>query len=147
MPEIKHVGVLGCGLMGSGIAQVAASAGYSTTVREVSSNLLDKGKAGIVKSLDKFVEKGKLSQADRDVTLKRLDFTTELSSLRSCDIVIEAVTEDLELKNGLWKELDGMCPSHPSMAWGLRSGASPGRGKRLLRISAFAAEKGRFHAP
>jgi len=116
MPEIKHVGVLGCGLMGSGIAQTAAQAGYTTTVREVSSNLLDKGKAGIVKSLDKFVEKGKLSQADRDVTLKRLDFTTEMYSLRSCDIVIEAVTEDLDLKNGLWKELDGMCPSHTIFA-------------------------------
>ena len=116
MPEIKHVGVLGCGLMGSGIAQIAAASGYTTTVREVSSSLLDKGKTGIVKSLDKFVEKGKLSQADRDVTLKRLDFTTEMSSLRSCDIVIEAVTEDLELKNGLWKELDGMCPSHTIFA-------------------------------
>src|SRR5580765_7037345 len=116
MPEIKHVGVLGCGLMGSGIAQIAAASGYTTTVREVSSSLLDKGKTGIVKSLDKFVEKGKLSQADRDVTLKRLDFTTEMSSLRSCDIVIEAVTEALELKNGLWKELDGMCTSHTIFA-------------------------------
>lgn len=116
MPEIKHVGVLGCGLMGSGIAQVAASAGYSTTVREMAQAPLDKGKAGIQKSLDKFVEKGKVTGADRDATLARLTFTTELSALRSCDIVIEAVTEDLELKNALWKDLDGMCPSHTIFA-------------------------------
>ena len=116
MPEIKHVGVLGCGLMGSGIAQVAASAGYSTTVREVSSALLDKGKASIIKSLDKFVEKGKMTAADRDSTLGRLTFTTDLGALKSCDIIIEAVTEDLELKNGIWKELDGMCPAHTIFA-------------------------------
>jgi 3-hydroxybutyryl-CoA dehydrogenase len=77
---------------------------------------LDKGKAGIQKSLDKFVEKGKVTAADRDATLARLTFTTELSALRSCDIVIEAVTENLELKNALWKDLDGMCPSHTIFA-------------------------------
>jgi 3-hydroxybutyryl-CoA dehydrogenase len=110
MAEIKKVGVLGCGLMGSGIAQVAAAAGYATIVREVSQQFLDKGKAGITKSLDKFVEKGKLTQPDRDATLARLSFVTDLAALKSCDIVIEAVTEDLELKNGMWKELDGLCP-------------------------------------
>jgi 3-hydroxybutyryl-CoA dehydrogenase len=109
MPDIKTVGVLGCGLMGSGIAQVAAQAGFSTIVREVSDALNEKGKAGITRSLDKFVEKGKLTQADRDATLQRLRFTTRVSDLAGCDIVCEAVTEDLELKNGLWKELDGLC--------------------------------------
>jgi 3-hydroxybutyryl-CoA dehydrogenase len=107
--EIKTVGVLGCGLMGSGIAQVAAQAGYTTVVREVSDALLEKGKAGITKSLDKFVEKGKLAAADRDATLTRLTFTTKLADLKPSDIVIEVVTEDLEIKNALWKELDGLC--------------------------------------
>ena len=109
MSEIKTVGVLGCGLMGSGIAQVAAAAGYSTIVREVAQPPLDKGKAAIIKSLDKFVEKGKLAPADRDATLARLSFVTELPALKACDIVIEAVTEDLDIKNGMWRELDALC--------------------------------------
>lgn len=109
MAEIQTVGVLGCGLMGSGIAQVAAQAGHQTLVREVSAELNEKGKAAITKSLDKFVQKGNLSQHDRDATLGRLTFTTDLKDLSGCDIVIEAVTEDLEIKNILWKELDGHC--------------------------------------
>jgi 3-hydroxybutyryl-CoA dehydrogenase len=109
MADIKTVGVLGCGLMGSGIAQVAAQAGYTTIVREVSDELNAKGKARITKSLDKAVEKGKLDQAARDATLGRLSFTTKITDLKGCDIVIEAVTEDLEVKNTLWRELDGLC--------------------------------------
>ncbi len=109
MADIKTVGVLGCGLMGSGIAQVAAQSGYATIVREVSDELNAKGKARIAKSLDKAVEKGKLEQAARDATLGRLTFTTRITDLKGCDIVIEAVTEDLEVKNTLWKELDGLC--------------------------------------
>ena len=109
MVEIKIVGVLGCGLMGSGIAQVAAQAGYTTIVRDVTEALNERGKAGITKSLDKFVEKGKLAAADRDAVLQRLSYTTKVSDLKTCDIVIEAVTEDLELKNALWKELDLIC--------------------------------------
>lgn len=110
MSKIKKVGVLGCGLMGSGIAQVAAQAGFSTTVREISDELNVKGQKGITKSLERFVSKGKLSEADRDAILGRLSFTTELADLAESDIVIEAVTEDLELKNDLWRELDGICP-------------------------------------
>jgi 3-hydroxybutyryl-CoA dehydrogenase len=109
MTDIKTVGVLGCGLMGSGIAQVAAQAGYQTIVRDVSDVFNVKGKAGIAKSLDKFVEKGKLSAGDRDATLGRLTFTTRVGDLAKCDIIVEAVTEDLEVKNALWKELDGLC--------------------------------------
>ncbi len=116
MPEIKKVGVLGCGLMGSGIAQVTAAAGYTTIVREIADPPLERGKAGITKSLDKFVEKGKLPQEDRDATLGRLSFVTDLAQLRECDIVIEAVTEDLEIKNGMWKELDALCPPHTIFA-------------------------------
>jgi len=109
MSEIKKVGVLGCGLMGSGIAQVAAAAGYDTVVRDVSKELLDRGRAGIEKSLGKFVEKGKLDAAARDATLKRLTFTTTVADLKVVDVVIEAITEDLALKNALFKELDGLC--------------------------------------
>jgi 3-hydroxybutyryl-CoA dehydrogenase len=109
MADIKIVGVLGCGLMGSGIAQVAAQAGYQTIVRDVNDALNQRGNAGITKSLDKFVEKGKLTAAARDTVRGRLSFTTKVADLKSCDIVIEAITEDLELKNALWKELDGLC--------------------------------------
>jgi 3-hydroxybutyryl-CoA dehydrogenase len=109
MTEIKRVGVLGCGLMGSGIAQVAATAGYETIVRDVSKELLDRGRAGIEKSLAKLVEKGKLPAPDRDGTLQRLTFTTNVADLRPADIVIEAITEDLGLKSALFRELDGLC--------------------------------------
>lgn len=109
MSDIQRVGVLGCGLMGSGIAQVAAAAGYETVVRDVAQPILDKAKTRIEKSLAKLVEKGKVQAADRDAALKRLSFTTKTADLKACDIVVEAVTEDLELKNGLWRELDDLC--------------------------------------
>src|SRR6059036_2592196 len=109
MNEIKRVGVLGCGLMGSGIAQVAAATGYDTVVRDVSKELLDRGRAGIEKSLAKFVKKGKVDAGARDATLKRLTFTTTVADLKGVDVVIEAITEDLALKNALFKELDGLC--------------------------------------
>ena len=109
MAEIKRVGVLGCGLMGSGIAQVAATAGYETRVRDVAKEVLDRGRAAIDKSLAKLAEKGKVQPADREAALKRLTFTTTTADLKDCDIVIEAVTEDLELKNSLLEELDGLC--------------------------------------
>ena len=116
MSEIKKVGVLGCGLMGRGIAQVAASTGHTTIVRDVTDEFNDKGKAAIQKSLAKFVEKEKMSAADRDATLDRLSFTTDVADLKDCDIIVEAITEDLELKNALWKELDDLCPAHTIFA-------------------------------
>lgn len=109
MSEIKRVGVLGCGLMGSGIAQVAAGAGYDTVVRDVAPRIWDRARGAIEQSLAKFVEKGKLAAADRDAALQRLRFTTTTAELAACDIVVEAVTEDLELKNALFRELDGLC--------------------------------------
>jgi 3-hydroxybutyryl-CoA dehydrogenase len=109
MSEIRKVGVLGCGLMGSGIAQTAAAAGFPTVVRDVAEPLLEKGRAGILKSLGRLVEKGKVTGSSRDQALARLSFATDLAALRECDIVIEAVTEDLELKNRLWRELDVLC--------------------------------------
>jgi len=111
MSEIKRVGVLGCGLMGSGIAQVAAVAGHETVVRDVALDILNKAKAGIEKSLAKFVEKGKLAAEARTAALGRLSWTTTVADLKQCDIIIEAVTEDLDIKNALWKELDGLCPA------------------------------------
>jgi 3-hydroxybutyryl-CoA dehydrogenase len=96
--------------MGSGIAQSVAAAGFATVVRDVADPLLEKGRSGITKSLAKLVEKGKLTAADRDATLGRLSFNTGLEALRGADLIIEAVTEDLELKNRLWQELDRLCP-------------------------------------
>ena len=110
MTGVNAVGVLGCGLMGSGIAQVAATAGFPTLARDVSEALLQQGRSGIRKSLDKLVEKGKLEPGARDGALDRLRFTTDLGELRGCDLIVEAVTEELELKNRLWRELDGLCP-------------------------------------
>ena len=107
--EIKRVGVLGCGLMGSGIAQVCAAAGYDTLVREVSDELCERGIGGIGKQLGKAVEKGKMAAEDRDAVLGRLRGTTSLEDLKDCDIIIEAVVENLDLKNEMWRTLDGVC--------------------------------------
>ncbi|HWN19378.1 MAG TPA: 3-hydroxybutyryl-CoA dehydrogenase [Gemmatimonadales bacterium] len=109
MSSIKKVGVVGCGLMGSGIAQAAATAGFDTVVRDVAEPLLERGRAGITKSLGRLVERGKLPAETREAALSRLRFVTQLSQLRECDIVIEAVTEELTLKNSVWDELDRVC--------------------------------------
>jgi len=116
MSEIKTVGVLGAGLMGAGIAQVAAASGFATRVREVSDALCQRGKAGIEKQLNKAIEKGKLTAEQRDATLSRLTFTTAVKDLKDCDIVIEAVIEELDIKNAMWKELDALCPAHTIFA-------------------------------
>ncbi|HVR42419.1 MAG TPA: 3-hydroxybutyryl-CoA dehydrogenase [Thermoanaerobaculia bacterium] len=106
MAEIRKVGVLGCGLMGSGIAQVAAQAGFETVVREVDQKFLDKGFGGIGRSLAKFVEKGKLAASDRDSILGRLKGTTSLDDLADCDLVIEAIIENVEVKKETYAALD-----------------------------------------
>jgi 3-hydroxybutyryl-CoA dehydrogenase len=102
--------------MGSGIAQAAAAAGFDTVVRDVSESFLERGRAGILKSLGRLVERGKIPDEERTAALGRLRFTTELSALADRDIVIEAVTEELELKNGLWRELDRLCRTHTIFA-------------------------------
>jgi 3-hydroxybutyryl-CoA dehydrogenase len=109
MTQIKKVGVVGCGLMGSGIAQVAAVAGFDTIVRDVSQPLLDRGRNGILKSLGRMVDKGTITADAREASLARLRFVTELTELKDRDIIVEAVTEDLDLKNGIWRELDRAC--------------------------------------
>jgi len=110
--EIKKVGVLGCGLMGSGIAQVSAMAGFDVTVLEVEQKFLDKGFAGIEKSLAKFaerpVEKGGITAEQRDATRARLRGTTNMQDLAGCDIVVEAVIENLDEKKKMYAALDGI---------------------------------------
>ncbi|MDF3052579.1 MAG: hbdA [Geminicoccaceae bacterium] len=102
--------------MGSGIAQAAAMSGFDTVVRDVSQPLLERGRAGILKSLGRMVERGKLTGEARDAALSRLRFVTDLQQLGDRDIVVEAVTEDLDLKNGLWRELDSTCPARTIFA-------------------------------
>jgi 3-hydroxybutyryl-CoA dehydrogenase len=116
MTEISKVGVVGCGLMGSGIAQVAAVAGFDTIVRDVSQPLLDRGRNGILKSLGRMVDKGTITADAREASLARLRFVTELTELKDRDIIVEAVTEDLDLKNGIWRELDRACPPETTFA-------------------------------
>ena len=106
--EIKKVGVLGCGLMGSGIAQTAATAGYETIVREVSDDLIAKGFGGIEKSLAKFAEKGTLKESP-DQVRGRLRGTTKFEDLSDCDIIIEAIVENLDTKRETYLRLDDLC--------------------------------------
>jgi 3-hydroxybutyryl-CoA dehydrogenase len=107
--KVHKVGVLGAGLMGAGIAEVSAKAGYATVVREVSEDLASKGLARIDASMAKAVEKGKLAAADRDAAKSRLKTTTRLADLADCDILIEAIVENLDVKKETYRELDALC--------------------------------------
>jgi 3-hydroxybutyryl-CoA dehydrogenase len=102
------IGVVGAGLMGSGIAQACAVAGFDTTVQDAVPGALQQADAGIRKSLAKLVEKGKLTAAEQSAALGRLRFTGELAALSGCGCIIEAITEDLAQKNRVWQTLDGM---------------------------------------
>ncbi len=107
--SIRRVGVLGAGLMGSGIAEVCAKAGHETVVREVSDELVKKGLGRIEGSLAKAVEKGKLAAPERDAVRKRITSTTRLEDLADCDLVIEAIVENLDLKKETYAALDRAC--------------------------------------
>jgi 3-hydroxybutyryl-CoA dehydrogenase len=135
MPEIRRVAVLGCGLMGSGIAEISAKAGYETWVRELNDDLVARGRANITKSLQRAVDKGKLDATVRDEALARLHFTTALEDLKQVDIVIEAVTEDMDLKNEMFRTLDRVCTDHTIFASNTSS----------LTIAAMAAATNRPH--
>jgi 3-hydroxybutyryl-CoA dehydrogenase len=113
---IEKVGVVGCGLMGSGIAQVAAQSGFHVAVREVSPQLVEKGLLSIEKNLNRLVEKGTIPAADRDQIRGRLHGTTFLEDLKNCDFVIEAIIEQLPAKKELWSALDKICPKHTIFA-------------------------------
>jgi 3-hydroxybutyryl-CoA dehydrogenase len=108
MPEIQKVGVLGCGLMGHGIAQVAAAAGYTVVVREVDEARLAKGIGTIEKQLARAVEKGRSTQDDADAVGARISGTTDYAALRDCDLVIEAITENLDMKLEMWRAVDAV---------------------------------------
>ncbi|HKY28836.1 MAG TPA: 3-hydroxybutyryl-CoA dehydrogenase [Pyrinomonadaceae bacterium] len=143
--EITRVGVLGCGLMGSGIAQVAAGAGFETVVREVSDELIQKGFVGIEKSLTKFAEKGVITAEQQKQTRDRLSGTTSFDDLSDCDIIIEAIIENLEEKRSVFRQLDGICKPDAIFASNTSSisitemmnATSPERQKRFIGLHFF----------
>ena len=113
---IQKVGVVGCGLMGSGIAQVCAAAGFETVVREVAPELVEKGLKGIEKNLARLVEKGTISESVKGEIRGRLKGTTTLEDLKNCDLVIEAIIEQLPAKRELFGALDKLCPARTIFA-------------------------------
>ena len=108
---IQRVGVVGCGLMGSGIAQVCAQAGFSTVVREVSPEIVDKGLKSIDKNLARLVEKSTITETQKSEIRGRLKGTTSLDDLKECDLIIEAIIEQLPAKRELFSALDSLCPA------------------------------------
>src|ERR1700722_3313869 len=108
---IQKVGVVGCGLMGSGIAQVSAQAGFPTVVREVSPEIVDKGLKSIEKNLARLVEKGSLGETQKTEIRGRLKGTTSIEDLKDCDVIVEAIIEQLPAKRELFNSLDGICPA------------------------------------
>lgn len=143
MKPIEKVSVLGGGLMGSGIAQVAAAAGFPTTVREVSEALVAKSRQSIEKTLDKGIERGKVTAREKEKTLDNLRFVTDISALRDSDLFIEAVVEDLDVKNSLWSELNGIAKpdaifaSNTSSLTIIAMAAASGRADRMLGLHFF----------
>ncbi len=115
MAKISKIGVIGSGSMGNGIAQVAAQAGYDTVVYDVADKALEKARATIQASLAKLEEKGKLSGSAADIS-KRLKMTTQLNDLRDCDFVVEAATENREIKFKIFRDLDALLPTHAILA-------------------------------
>jgi len=113
---VKRVGIVGSGIMGSGIAEVAAKAGFEVTLRSRSQSTADRMVAGLEKSLAKQVERGKLEESERDAVLGRVRAVAELGELSECDLVIESIVEDLATKKHLFTELDRICPEHTILA-------------------------------
>ena len=114
--EIKKVGVVGCGIMGGGIAQTAAQAGFQVVVSEINDQLLQKGLKGIAAQLARSVEKGRISQEDKDAILARIKGTTTTKDFGDCDLVIEAVIENMDLKKKVFADLDNVTPKHAILA-------------------------------
>jgi 3-hydroxybutyryl-CoA dehydrogenase len=143
MKKIDKVGLMGGGLMGSGIAQVSAAAGFPTTVREVSEDLCTKSRQSIEKTLAKGVELAKVTPAQRDATLKNLRFVTRLEDLADSDLFIEAVVEDLDVKNTLWSQLDRIAKpeaifaSNTSSLTIIAMATASGRPDRMLGLHFF----------
>src|SRR3954463_3977323 len=143
MKKIERVGVLGGGLMGSGIAQVCAAAGFPTVVREISDQLGIKSRQSIEKTLAKGIERGKVTEAERDRTLANLRFVTDLKDLGDSDLFVEAVVEDLEVKNSLWSQLDKIArpdaifASNTSSLTIIAMAAASGRPDRMVGLHFF----------
>ena len=141
--DIAKVGVLGAGLMGHGIAQICAQAGWEVTVREVDQDRLDAGIAKIEKQLARAVEKGKVEQADADAVRARIHPTLDYADLADCDLVIEAITEDLDAKLEMWREVDGIVKPDAFFATNTSSlavadqAAATSRGERFLGLHFF----------
>ena len=114
--EIKKVGVVGCGIMGAGIAHNCAQSGYQVVVSDISQEFIDKGLKVVTSSLKRAVDKGKISQGEMEEIIGRIKGTTEMNDFADCDLVIEAVTEDLELKKGVFARLDVICPPSAILA-------------------------------
>ena len=114
--KTKKVGVVGCGTMGSGIAQVCAQSGYQVIVSEVNDDLLDKGLDKISKFLSKGVEKGKVTPKEKEDILKRIYGTTNFDKFKECDLIIEASVENLEIKKRIFEDLDRICPKSTIIA-------------------------------
>jgi 3-hydroxybutyryl-CoA dehydrogenase len=113
---LTRIGVLGGGLMGAGIAQVCAQAGYHVTIRELTEPLGAKALASIGKTLDKGIEKGKVTPDEKAAALSRITTATTLDALRDADLIIEAVVEDVAIKHAMFRELDALCPPHTIFA-------------------------------
>jgi 3-hydroxybutyryl-CoA dehydrogenase len=107
--SIKKVGVVGCGLMGRGIAEVSAKSGYDVVVSEINKELLDKGMAAINQSLSKAVEKGKINEADKAAALGKIKGTIDMQDFKDCDLVVEAAIENMDLKKKIFADLDKIC--------------------------------------
>ena len=114
--EIKRVGVVGCGLMGSGITQICAQSGYQVVVLEVNDELLNRGLASISSFLTRNVKRGRVSQADKDTTLARIKGTTNTKDLGDCDLIIEAAIENMDVKKKIFAELDKVCSEDAILA-------------------------------
>ena len=114
--EIKKVGVVGCGTMGSGIVQVCAQSGYQVIVSEVNDKVLSKGLARIDRFMSAGVERGKITQEEKESTISRIKGTADIEELATCDLVIEAVIENLDLKKKIFSELDNICPESTIIA-------------------------------
>jgi len=140
---VKKVGVIGCGLMGHGIAQISAQAGLSVVVRESEQVALDKGLQRIKRSLDKLVEKEKVSRPDADAAVGRIKGSLRLEDLGDCDLVIEAIVENLDAKKQLFKQLDGLCKPTTIFASNTSSfsigemGTASGRPQRMVGLHFF----------
>jgi 3-hydroxybutyryl-CoA dehydrogenase len=143
MEKIRKVAVIGGGLMGSGIAQVCAAAGFPTTVREVSAELGAKSRQSIEKTLAKGMERGKVTAQERDTTLANLRFVTDLGEMADADLFIEAVVEDLSVKNSLWSDLnkiggaEAIFASNTSSLTIIAMAAASGRPDRMLGLHFF----------